>query len=208
MSKILLLSLLLCTLSLINCGKLFFREIDCREFELGEEYYWFNSNNGDSVIFTSQSNMELAFIVGDKWIEHRTQYTSDTGCGCLDLSGMILSNESDTITLINQLTYVEDNNGTRYETLILTINGGSNEFHETSIITLPTYSIEDASFSNVKKFEKAETENPNIQSLYLAENLGIIQIEMMDGTTWTNSDLAPKNPTELTSFRFETNKCE
>jgi hypothetical protein len=208
MNRYFLIGLLICVIILSNCGKAIFREIDCRDFELQQEYYWFNSIKGDSINFKSESNKNKGFIVADKWIEHRTKYTSDTGCGCMDLSGLLIANASDTIHLVNQLTYVEDNEGTSYETLIFIIDGVRTDFFETSITLLTSYIIEGITLSDVKKFEYPETENPNIKSIYLAKNIGVVKIEMTDGTVWVNTDLQEKPPTSISEFRFKTNICE
>jgi len=43
--------------------------------------------------------------------------TSDTGCGCLDESRMLLTSGTDSIWFKNEVRYIEQNEGKRFEAL-------------------------------------------------------------------------------------------
>ena len=193
---------------LSTCEKIIFKEIDCRAFGLTEEYYWNPVNNGDSVVFINSSNERNRFIVVDKRILHRTKYTSDTGCGCLDESNMLMTNNSDSIWFRNELRYVEDQIGNRYEDVVFVLDNKQSIFYETHMTTGETYSIDSLTFTNVKRFEYNYTDNLRVKTVYFVKNIGIIRFEMVNGEIWTNENLTDYETTTIESFTYSENTCE
>jgi hypothetical protein len=209
MKKILsIIVLILVAISSSTCKKIIFREIDCRAFTLTEEYYWNSVNNGDSIVFINSSNKRNKFIVVDKRISHRKKYTSDTGCGCLDESSMLMTNNSDSIWFKNELRYVEDQAGKRYQDVVIVLNGKQSGFYETHMTTNQTYSIDSLTFTNVRKFEYAYTDNSKVKTMYFAKNLGIIRFEEVNGEVWTNENLSDLSTTSIETFTYSENTCE
>ena len=149
MKKIISLIVLASVGFLPSCKKVIFREIDCKAFNLTEEFYWNPVNNGDSVVFINSSNERNKFIVVDKRISHRSRYISDSGCGCLDESSMLMTNESDSIWFRNEHRYGEDQTNW-YEDVVFVLNEKQSVFYESQIIALETYLIDSLAFSNVK----------------------------------------------------------
>lgn len=195
-------------LLIVSCESIMFRNVDCRKFELTEEYYWFPNNTVDSVVFSNSSNERKAFVVVDKSISHRSNYTSDTGCGCLDESGMLLVNSTDSLWFKNELRYVENNSGNRYVDVVFTLNGLQSVFFETHRTILPTYSINSLTFNNVQKFEYPYTESVKVKTVYMAKNLGIIRYEMVNGEIWTNGNISNPKTTTIESFIYSETTCE
>lgn len=112
------------TILLASCNKFLFKDVECRNFQIKGENYWFPSNVGDSIVFVNPTtNVRKKYMVVDKQISHRTKYVSDTGCGCLDNSKMLLVSNLDSLWFNNSLRYVEDTNGNYYEDIIFAING-------------------------------------------------------------------------------------
>ena len=209
MKKITITTLLILTaVFLSTCKKIIFREIDCRAFTLTEEYYWNPVDNRDSVVFINSSNERNKFIVSDKSISHRKRYTSDTGCGCLDASSMLMTNNSDSIWFKNELRYVEDQTGNRYETVVFVLDNKQSGFYETHMTTINTYSIDSLTFTNVKKFEYNYTDNLQVKTVYLVKYLGVIKFEMVNGEIWINENLTDYKTTTIETFTYSENTCE
>ncbi len=173
-----------------------------------EEYYWNPVDNRDSVVFINSSNERNKFIVSDKSISHRKRYTSDTGCGCLDASSMLMTNNSDSIWFKNELRYVEDQTGNRYETVVFVLDNKQSGFYETHMTTINTYSIDSLTFTNVKKFEYNYTDNLQVKTVYLVKYLGVIKFEMVNGEIWINENLTDYKTTTIETFTYSENTCE
>ena len=209
MNKIIAVVILALTVALLaSCKKLIFKEVDCRSFALTEEHYWNPVNSGDSVVFVNSSNERNKFIVVDKRISHRTEYTSDSGCGCLDESSMLMTNESDSIWFRNQLRYVEDQTGNRYEDVVFVLNEIQSVFYETHMTESESHSFDSMTFSNVKKFEYDYTDNAKVKTVYLAKHLGIIRFEMVNGEIWTNENLTEPGTTTISTFTYTEDTCD
>lgn len=193
---------------LITCGKVVWREIECREFSLKGEHYWFPLNIGDSVSFTNSSNLQKTFIVKDKYISHRTKYISDTGCGCYDLTEMLLISGNDSIWFNNHLVYIEDREGTYREDMFFVIDGVQSGFYETHRTIIDSYEIDSISFNNVERFDYDYSESENIVSVYRVKNLGIIRFIKKNGEVWTNDNLTEFKENTIDSFNYSENTCE
>jgi hypothetical protein len=126
------------------------------------------------MVFVNSFNELNKFNVVDKRISHRTKYISDTGCGCLDKSSMLFTNDSDSIWFTKEVRYIEDQSNNRYEDVVFDINKIESVFYETHMILLPTYSIDSLTCTNVKRFDYDYTDNLKVKTVYLLKNLGII----------------------------------
>lgn len=197
------------TLSLFHsCGVIVFRDVTCRDFKLTNHYYWFPAKKGDSVTF-SNSNNNMMFKVVEKKIEHTTRYYSDTGCSCNDWSGIMLVNTSDTIWINSTNDYVFDEKDESHEKIMLNINRVKSTFNETMSTILPTFTIGNHEFLNVKKFTRTYTDSANIKNVYLAKHAGIIQFEMVNGETWINKSLSQDSiPNLIETFEYVEGSCE
>jgi hypothetical protein len=195
---------------LFSCDKIIFREIKCRDFQITGENYWFPLNVGDSVVFVnSSSNIRKKYTIVDKRISHRTKYTSDTGCGCLDNSGMLLTSGTDSLWFNNELRYVEDNEGNYYEDIIFVINGKQSGFYETSRTKLNDYILNSVNFLDVEFFECKDCNvDLSVKKLYRVKNLGIISFELVNGEVWINENLTKTGLTTMDSFEYSENSCD
>ncbi len=198
---------LLFTLS--SCGTLVFRDVTCRDFKLTNQNYWFPVNVGDSVVFINSHNKRMVLNVVEKKIEHTTRYYSDTGCSCNDWSGMMLINSTDTIWVNATNDYVFDNKDERSEEMMLNINHVKSGFYGTQSTLLPTYSIGDNQFKDIKQFTGTNTDSTHVKTVYMAKNAGIIRFEMVNGETWTNKSLAQDSiPNLIKTFEYVEGPCE
>lgn len=185
-----------------------FRDVACRDFKIKGENYWFPLHLGDSVVFVNASNIRKKFIVEDKQISHRKEYTSDTGCGCLDVSKMLLISDTDSIWFTNELRYVEDTEGNYYEDILFVIQGEQSGFYETAKTILDTYTLHAIKFIDVELFECSNcTDGVSVKKMYRAKNIGIIQFELVNGEVWTNENLTNFGTTTKDSFEFSENTC-
>ena len=205
----LIFGLLIVTGFFFSCDKIIFREIKCRDFEIKGENYWFPLNVGESVVFVnSATNIRKKYTIVVKHISHRTKYTSDTGCGCLDSSAMLLVSGTDSLWFKNELKYVEDQKGNYYEDIIFVINGKYSGFDETSRTRLDTYSLNSINFSDVELFECKECEvGLSVNKMYRVKNLGIVLFELVNGEVWMNENLTKTGLTTKDSFEYSENTC-
>ncbi len=192
-----------------SCNKIAFREVQCREFQIRGENYWFPLNIGDSVIFVNSSNnIRKKYTIVDKQISHRTKYISDTGCGCLDISKMLLISDTDSIWFKNELRYVEDGEGNYYEDIVFVINGEQSVFYETSKTQLETYTLDSIDFSDVEYFEcKSCQVDLGVKKVYRVRNLGIVSFELVNGDIWINENLINTGQITKESFDYSENTC-
>lgn len=193
----------------LSCDNIVFREIKCRDFQIKGENYWFPLNVGDSVVFVNSStSIRKKYTIVAKQIFHRAKYTSDTGCGCLDNSVMLLTSDTDSLWFNNELRYVEDNEGNYYEDIIFVINGKQSGFYETSRTKLDSYTLNSVNFSDIEFFEcKDCKEDLSVKKLYRVKNLGIISFELVNGEVWINENLTKTGLTTKDTFEYSENTC-
>ena len=192
-----------------SCGVLVFRDVTCRDFKLTNQNYWFPVKTADTVIFVNLHNKSMVLKVVEKKIEHTTRYYSDTGCSCNDWSGMMLVNPADTIWVNSTNDYVFDNKDELSEDMMLKINHVKSGFHGTQSTILPTYSIGDNQFTNVKQFTGTYTDTAQVRTVYMAKNAGIIRFVMVNGETWTNKSLTHDSiPDLIKTFEYVEGSCE
>ena len=195
-------------LFLTSCGKLFWIEIECRDFELTVEKYWFPESVNQSVIFVNSSGEEKEFIVTEKISSHVTNYFSDTGCGCRDYSNMTLVSESDSIYLQRVSTYVYDNEAETIEDLVFKFNLEHSIFFETNFIEYRSIEIEDIVFDSVKVYSQTYNEGERINQLFLKKGIGILQYVTHYDEVWINKDLSIKEENNISSIDYNDYVCE
>ena len=202
--------LIITSILFVSCNSFIFRDITCREFQIKGENYWFPLHVEDSVVFiNSATNVRKKYMVVDKHIFHRTRYVSDTGCGCLDYSGMLLTSGMDSLWFYNELRYIEDNEGSYYEDIVFVINGKQSGFCETSKTKLDTYTLNSIKFSDVEFFECEDCEvDLSVKKLYRVRNIGIVLFELVNGEVWINENLTKTGLTTIDSFDYSENTCE
>jgi len=191
----------------LSCGKLFNREIDCRELNNGSHLKWFAGGISDTIAFVKPDNTVVKFVVDDKYLYHRTKYISDTGCGCHDMWGIRLSSPSDTISMYNQEKYVNDNESNVYSTCYVTIDGVTSGFITEDKSVVSSMSINSTSVSNLIKFKFANNEAGQFTEVYIAENIGIVQMVSNNGDKWINQNLIVGLDVSFGSFLYEENTC-
>lgn len=191
-----------------GCDKVIFRKINCREFLVTGENYWFPIGISDTVGFTSSTFRKKIFTVVDKYIAHRTKYTSDKGCGCKDNTGILLSSGLDSIWFNNQLQYVESQTGSYSEDVYVVVDKKKSGFYETHKTKLSTYTIDSLTFFEVERFDLNRSENLEVKTLYRARNIGIIRFELVNGEIWTNSNLKKFGQNTRDSFTYTENTCD
>lgn len=194
--------------NMISCNKLLFNDIECREYQFTNEKFWFPEYVGDTVFFENSNNDILEFVIIDKSITHVTVYTENSGCGCSDISGFLMTNGNDSIWMINRVKYIYDNDPNIYEDVVFTFDGVQSVFNETIDTVLQEYSIGDFLFTNVKKFEYNYEGENKIKTVYFAQGFGIIRFEMVSGEIWNNTHLEQYQENKLESFTFYETTCE
>jgi hypothetical protein len=191
------------------CSILPFHNVACKPFAIRGEAYWFPLQVGETVIFVNDKNIEKVYTVMDKYISHTTNYTTDTGCACRDMSGMLLINGNDSVWFNNKLIYQEKQEEKYYEDIFFIIDGIQTGFYETSKSYLETYSTGTATFSDVELFECTKCETGlAVRKLYRVKNLGIIQFELVNGEVWVNKNLSGYRDVSQESFNYHEYVCD
>jgi hypothetical protein len=191
-----------------SCKKLVHRDVNCRGFSFTDEYYWFPQQLGDTISFVNGANVTKKFVVADKYINHRKQYVSDTGCGCNDVSSLLLTSENDSLWFRSELKYIEDQPGNRYEDVVFVLNGVQSTFYETHRNNEAQHVLDTLTFMDVRRYDQPYTEVAKVKQVFTARNLGIISFELVSGELWVNSHLNSFNVIEQSSFDYSENVCE
>ena len=202
--------LIICVIMLevfYSCGKLFWREIKCRDFEFQDDLKWFAGNIGEIITLSNKENETKEFIIRDKYIYHRTKYISDTGCSCHDIWGILLSTEKDTIGMYSHSSYIEKNKSEKYDYFYIRLNNQLSVFKSENKSIIENYSIGDKPFVQVLIFEFQDENNP-IKKVVVAPEIGVIEITETNGSVWKNTDLETKLNIDISSFDYSENICD
>ncbi|MCB9426311.1 MAG: hypothetical protein H6584_04705 [Flavobacteriales bacterium] len=200
--------LFLSSLAFISCDLLPYKDVNCRPFVLKGEMQWFPEQTGETVRFTNTSNQTKDFTVVDKFIAHRTSYVSDTGCGCRDLSGMLLTtSDKGSIWFNDRNNYIYDKPDKIQENVFIVINDVQSGFYEIHKTKLDQHTINDVIINDVERFDFAYTDDTKVKRLYRAKSIGVIQFELVNGEVWTNEKLVPTKTQELSSFKYSEDTC-
>lgn len=199
---------ILITSLLYSCSEVIFRDVNCRDFENNNDLKWFSGKKGEILTFNKSDGTTVSFNIVDKYIFHRTKYISDTGCGCHDMWGMMMTNENDTISMYSQAKYVEDNDANLYDNLYIKIDGELSGFITEDKLLVPEFSIDTLNFNNIIKFSFNHNGNKKFNTIYIAPEIGIIQMNRNDGEIWINQNLTEIQSTSFDSFEYSENTCE
>ncbi len=207
--KLFILFTALLTLGLLNsCGKIIFREINCRGFEFDDELKWFAGNVGDILTLKNETDDSINFVIRDKYILHRTSYISDTGCGCHDRWGILLTAGNDTINMYSDSKYVEKQTANRYDNFYIKYNNTLSGFITEDKQIEINYSIDNVVFEQVLIFSYSHTEDNQFKKIVIAPEIGVAQLTDSKGNIWTNKNLETKLNVEWNSFDYSENTCE
>lgn len=205
----------ICLLALIASLAMFWscldnevRDVYCYEFNLVDENFWFPLKVGDSVTFADTLGATKTFVIADKRIVHLPTYRSDSGCNCIDVSGMLLVSELDSIWFTSQFSYVVGYVSSGYESVVFVLNGDKTAFFDSDRSLVVSYDIDTLNFENVKRFANFYADPPSVKSVHMARDLGIIRFELANGEVWTNTNLTEKSVQKVESFTFTEAVCE
>ena len=191
-----------------SCGTIIFREVKCRDFEFQDDLKWYPGNVGNVISLSNKDNETKEFIIKDKYIIHTKKYTSDTGCGCHDIWGILLSTSNDTIIMNSESVYVENNKAKKYDYFFIKNNNKGSGFinEDKSIVT--NYSIGNITFSQVLIFEYSHTENNQFKKIVIAPEIGVVELTETNGNIWKNMNLETKLNIDIVSFEYSEKTCE
>jgi hypothetical protein len=177
-----LLLLVILAVSLAACGKLWNRERDCNAFKLSNEVFWFPKPIGSQYVFKNASGDSVLFTKADNYIWHTTGYTTDTGCGCNDQSGQLLTAGNDSIWFNTEMRYIEDNLPQRIETIGVVLNGRKAIFTEADRTSQDTLYVHEDMLYNTRKYARAAAGDALTPvTIFLAENNGLVRIVFQNG---------------------------
>ena len=206
MKRLLLISITL--LLLFSCNRIIFREVNCRDFEFQDDLKWYAGNVGDTITLSNKTSDTIKFVIRDKYLIHRKKYVSDTGCGCFDRWGILLSVDKDTISMYSDSKYVENNSANRYDCFYIKYNDILSGFITEDKMIVENYAIENKIFAQVLIFEYAHTEKNQFKKIVIAPEIGIIELIATNGDVWRNTDLETKLNIDISSFEYSENICE
>lgn len=193
---------------LMSCGILLFRNIECREFASQDELVWFPGNVGDTVIFKKSSSGSATFMVVRKSIYHTLGYKSDTGCGCADLWELILANDSDTLGVVGQIHYVNNNPPRRNDRVIISIDNNNAGFVTSDRSILKSITIGGVKLDSVAQFKYNHPNPEDFNKAIISKGLGIVQLVRNNGEIWTNLNLIRTGTTSIDSFKYSETPCQ
>jgi len=187
---------------------LIFREMKCRDFEFQDDLKWYAGNVGDVITLSTEDKETKKFVVEDKYIMHTKKYTSDTGCGCQDIWGIVLSSDNDTIIINGESAYVENDAAKKYNSFFIKHNNKASGFIDEDKSIVTNYTIDNITFAQVLIFEYSYTENNQFKKIVIAPELGVVELTETNGTVWKNTDLETKLNIDITSFEYSEQTCE
>lgn len=191
-----------------SCKKVVHREVNCRGFAFTDEPYWFPTIVGDTIKFVNAVSDTMKFVARDMYINHRTKYISDTGCGCADESSILLTSNTDSLWFRTSLKYIEDQAGTRFEDIVFILGGVQSTFYENQRTPLESYAIDALSFTDVRRYNHDYSDVHNVKQIYLVRNLGIVSFELVSGEVWTNADLLSYVVVNQGMYSYSQNLCQ
>lgn len=208
MKKTAILSLL-ALMIITSCGTLIFVEVECRDFELNFEKYWFTDALQEEVVFVDTYDNEKTYTIKSQKAYHTTKYDSDTGCGCSDYSIQKLINGTDTIALIKDSFYQYDNDADIIEEICFASSEGRIWLNQDNKSYTEDQLIGDVLVEDCILYSKEINTDDTSQEVaaFLSENLGIIRFQDENGTIWTRKNLKENEALTIESFDVEENTC-
>lgn len=184
------------------CGILFLTKVDCRKFENNLDLEWYPGNKGDTIIFIKSDNTLAKFIIANKFIIHTTSYISDSGCSCLDIWGISLSNGSDSIHYWGGSNYIYDQEKERYDRVFIELEGVKSGFINEVSRSIRDTVIDNIYYKEVRIFKSDVSDNNDFITIYTAKGIGIIKMEKSNGEIWINNNLKTSQNFDFKSFNY------
>jgi len=197
--------ILIITIFVLNsCGVLVFRKIECRDFQLKEELFWFQGKIKTSYVFVNEkTGEEKTFILKDKWISHRQKYSSDTGCDCHDKSSQFLIGNKDSIWTINDLRYIEKQEQKITEAVTIVFDGVKiiyNSIHS-------SINIKNEIINEIEIETKTFINSDSNSEIKLGKGVGLISIKISKNEIWKRKNITIEPISKIGDYRFMYNFC-
>jgi hypothetical protein len=191
---------------LCGCSNFIFRDIDC--FDISNELKLFPGSVGNTLTLKNATGSSLLFTIIKKVAEHISGYISDTGCSCHDYWRVDLQTDDFTFTFATTLQYIENNEGTRLEDLVIKVGSneqmftvGNREYHE-------SYDFAGTQVQKVIEYKKTGASADEFSKIYLAKEIGLVRLVKGNGDTWTNTQLTPNLESGTDTWDYTEFLCE
>jgi hypothetical protein len=204
-AKIIAMAMLVVAMS--SCLKDNRERIQCEDFSNQNDLVWLAGLVGDSLTFKNAEGSEISFVVDDKYILHTTSYLTNSGCNCHDIWGMLLTSSSDSISMHSHLVYTEYQE-VEYDNLFMKIDDKLTRFFREDVTKLSTFEVDGVVLNDVKRYHFPQAEELQFRTIYLAKDLGIVQMERVGGEIWINTQLDRFLPVDFNSFRYSESDCQ
>jgi len=203
-NRLLIFALLILLFS--SCGILFFRNIKCREYKLDSELFWFQGNLLAEYIFINKSsNKEKKFYLRDKWISHRENYFSDSGCDCHDMSAQLLVGEKDSIWMISDSRYIEKNIPKTKEAFTFKFDNIKGVINNQNSVTSTGFFIVEGTEIETKIF--ISDIGGSKTKITVGKGIGPIRIEFSDSEIWEMKGIKIEKTAPISDYRYMNNYC-
>jgi hypothetical protein len=193
--------------SISSCIKDKRRRVDCEPFSNQSDLAWLAGVTGEFLTFQNQDGAEKTFKIEDKYIIHTTYFITEMGCNCHDIWGILLSSDADSVGVFSQFIYNESQEA-RFDNFNMRMDDvftGFNQGHKT---LLTSFEVDGVVFNNVLRFQFNHTGDLQFSTVYLAKELGIVQLNRVNGEIWINTQLERKLRIDFDSFRYSESGCE
>jgi hypothetical protein len=194
------------TTSVTSCLKDNRRTVECDPFSNQSDLAWFAGLDGETLTFQNQDGAEKIFVIEDKYIIHTTSFLTESGCNCHDIWGILLSSDADSVGIFSQYIYNE-NQEARLDNLNMRIDGAFTGFSYDHKTLLTSFEVEGVVFNDVIRFQFNYTDDLQFHTVYLAKELGIVQLNRVNGEVWVNTQLDRKLRIDFDSFRYSESEC-
>lgn len=150
--------------------------------------YWFPFPNGHQFAVKNSAGDSLVFSKVDNYIWHTSGYTTDTGCGCSDRSGQLLTVGNDSIWFNTEMNYIENNLPQRIETIGLVWQGRRTVFTEGERTDKDSLHIQNLVVNDIRKYDlPASTDSLAPRTIYTGLHAGLLRIVLQNGNVWEAS---------------------
>ena len=199
----LIVSMLIIIISFSSCGILFWRNVKCRDYELVSERFWFQGYLLTPYTFINKSSGEKkVFYLADKWISHRDNYYSDTGCDCADKSSQLLISGKDSLWILSESRYIEKNKPETIENYTFVIKGKKTMINSIfSSVLYDSITINGATHITKKIIRESDG-----VTVVVGELIGIISFNL-GNEIWELVDLKVEKLAPIFDYRYMNNYC-
>jgi len=205
--RVIIIALAIISFGLVSCLDDTPTRIDCIPFSSQNELRWFAGVPGDTLSFTNQNNGRKSFEITDKYLIHTTSYLFQPWCNCHDVWGLLLVDGTDSIGVFGQHLYNQYEEF-RLNNLNIKIDGKLTAFNTSHRSVLSTHVVGGVEMRNVVRFQRNHTDSLQFRTILIAPEIGIVQMERVNGEIWTNSQLERTLRFDLESFEYSERTCE